>query len=464
MNNRLRLGVAGVAVVAVAALGYGLMQAGTIGQGPSQAPAPSQAPSPSHAPSPSAAQTDVAHFPVFPGPPRPVEAGTYDLGPEFPVSISFVVPAGWLSCVNNAGLLCPADGVGGVNIFIVTNVVADNCDEWTFRDPAVGPTVDDLVTAISSLPWSGVTPPTDVTVDGFRGKEFEVTEPSRSQCSRTDHPGYWETVHSGSAIGEAPGARTRLRILDVQGTRVVIAGYYLPGTTSSEDLAEINAIIDSVRIETSPSQAPSPSAAHTAAAFPGFPGAPRPVDAGTYGVGPDFPRAARPDFPVSISFVVPAGWLSCVNNAGFLCPADGVGAVQIFIFTNVAADPCDDGTLRDPPMGPTVDDLVTAISSLPWSAVTPPTDVTVDGFRGKEFEATASTTSPCVGRGDLADRVHRRSEGDFSPGVRNRLRILDVEGTRVVISGSYLPGTTSSQDLAEINAIIDSIRIEPPGG
>jgi hypothetical protein len=239
INKTVGIGIA-AAALAVAVLGYGLMQAGTLGQGPSQAP------------SPSAAQTDVAHFPVFSGPPRPVEAGTYDLGPEFPVSMSFVVPDGWLSCVNNAGLLCPADGVGGVNIFIVTNVVADNCNAWTFRDPPVGPTVDDLVTAVSSLPWSGITPPTDVTVDGFRGKEFEVTAPSRSQCSRTDHPGYWETVHGGSAIGEAPGARTRLRILDVQGTRVVIASYYLPGTTSSQDLAEINAIIDSIRIENDP--------------------------------------------------------------------------------------------------------------------------------------------------------------------------------------------------------------------
>jgi len=241
MNNRLRLGVAAVAVVAVAALGYGLMQAGTTGHGPSQAP------------SPSAAQTAVAHFPVFPGPPRPVDAGIYDLGPDFlgpdfPVSISFVVPAGWLSCANNAGLLCPADGVGGVNIFIVTNVVADPCDETTLRDPSVGPTVHDLVTAISSLPWSAVTPPTDVTVDGFRGKEFEVTAPTSSPCVGTDDFAMWATGLTDRATSVGPGERNRLRILDVQGTRVVITGSYLPGTTSLQDLDEINAIIDSVRI------------------------------------------------------------------------------------------------------------------------------------------------------------------------------------------------------------------------
>ena len=132
-----------------------------------------------------------------------------------------------------------------------TNVVADPCD-GTLRDPAVGPTVDDLVAAISSLPWSAVTLPTDVTVDEFRGKEFEVTAPPLLPCWGGDHPGWWDGVEtglSGQAIGQAPGSRTRLRIIDVQGTRVVIASSYLPATTSPEDVDEINAIVDSVRIE-----------------------------------------------------------------------------------------------------------------------------------------------------------------------------------------------------------------------
>lgn len=242
MNNQRRLALAAVAVAAVSALGYGVMQVETVGQGPSQAP------------SPSAAQTAAAHFPVFPGPPRPVDAGIYRLGPEspgpdLPVAITFVVPAGWLSCANNAGFLCPADGVGGVNIFSVTNVVADPCDETTPRDTPVGPTVDDLVTAVSSLPWAAITPPTDVSVDGFRGKEFEVTAPTRSPCVGMDDLAPWATTFTDGMGSLSPGERSRLRILDVQGTRVVIAGYYLPGTTSLQDLAEINAIIDSVRFE-----------------------------------------------------------------------------------------------------------------------------------------------------------------------------------------------------------------------
>jgi hypothetical protein len=260
MNKFVGFGLAAAAVVVAVFIGaqlFGSPSGGTGGPGDqhtvTQAPTATIGQGPSQAPGPSAAQTAVTQFPVFPGPPRPVDAGIYDLGPDFrgpdfPVTISFVVPAGWLSCANNAGLLCPADGVGGVDIFIVTNVVADPCDETTLRDPSVGPTVDDLVTAISSLPWSAVTPPTDVTVDGFRGKEFEVTAPNGSACAG-DAFAVWVATLNGRVHEVSPGERNRLRILEVQGTRVVIAGSYRPGTTSLQDLAEINAIIDSVRIE-----------------------------------------------------------------------------------------------------------------------------------------------------------------------------------------------------------------------
>jgi hypothetical protein len=238
MNKFVTIGLAAAAVAVAAFLGYQLLVGPNVGGPP---------PEPSVIPSAEPSQRPVL-FPVYPGPPQPVRAGIYELGPDFPVSISFVVPDGWLSCRNNAGLLCTADGRGGVNIFIVTNVVADPCDATTFRDPPVGPTVEDLVTAISSLPWSAVAPPADVAVDGFRGKEFEVTAPAISPCVGTDEFEMWVS-DTGGATNLGPGERNRLRILDVDGTRIVIAGYYLPGTTSAQDLAEINAIIDSIQIE-----------------------------------------------------------------------------------------------------------------------------------------------------------------------------------------------------------------------
>ena len=89
-NNRLRLAVAAVAVVAIAALGYGLMQAGTIGQGPSEAPSPSGAPSPSQVPSPSAGRRPPPISRYFLGHPALSMPGsmTWVPIPRVPISLS----------------------------------------------------------------------------------------------------------------------------------------------------------------------------------------------------------------------------------------------------------------------------------------------------------------------------------------------------------------------------------------
>ena len=53
---------------------------------------------------------------------------------------------------------------------------------WLHRsraaDPPVGPTVDDMATALAALsPFVLTKPPSDVTVDGFSGKHLELTVP-----------------------------------------------------------------------------------------------------------------------------------------------------------------------------------------------------------------------------------------------------------------------------------------------
>jgi len=59
-----------------------------------------------------------------------------------------------------------------------------------------------------------------------------------------------------------------------------------------------------------------------------------------------------------------------------------------------------------------------------------------------------------VGRGGYA------FYGYTAPGATEELWILDVEGTRLVISAVRSPGSPR-KDLAEQRAILDSIRIEP---
>ena len=142
---------------------------------------------------------------------------------------------------------------------------------------------------------------------------------------------------------------------------------------------------------------------------------------------------------------------------------------------NVVRQACRNHSPADPPVGPGVDDLATALANLaPFKVTSPPEDVTVDGYSGKHLEWTvpdlpydhegftecvdlnlASWMSPLLGpTGDNA------FSGSGGPGYREEFWILDVDGTRLVIEAGRSAGSPS-QDLAEQQAIIDSIRIQP---
>ncbi|MEZ0240177.1 MAG: hypothetical protein ACAH65_05210 [Chloroflexota bacterium] len=122
---------------------------------------------------------------------------------------------------------------------------------------------------------------------------------------------------------------------------------------------------------------------------------------------------------------------------------------------NVVRDPCgprDD--LLDPPPGPSVDDLVAAISGLAGFEATAPVEIIVDGFRGKELTVTAPQDAACT----FTWATPRRTNG-VGPGEVNLLRIVDVDGTRVVVAGAYHPEDPEhAENLAAIQQIIASVH------
>ena len=65
------------------------------------------------------------------------------------------------------------------------NIFSDPC-QWVEIDPQPGPSVDDLVAAFANVPSLNATAATDVTVDGFHGKQIEFTVPdyNEDECSR----------------------------------------------------------------------------------------------------------------------------------------------------------------------------------------------------------------------------------------------------------------------------------------
>jgi len=236
-NNIVRLGLAAAAVAVVAIVGINLL-----GPGPGPGSLPEATPTPSAAaPSPAATPQSL---PAVIG--SELTAGTYYL-PDFPVGVAFTVSGrGWQACsespVEQSLCYYPGEDFGGqLGFLIVSNVAADPCSPGeVLLDPPVGPSVDDLVTAISSLEGYEISIPIDTSVDGFSGKLMTVTAPSDSGCN-----GFAPWATEDRTTGMLPGETNVLRIIDVAGVRVMITTSFGPESLFA---AAFDEVLDSVQI------------------------------------------------------------------------------------------------------------------------------------------------------------------------------------------------------------------------
>lgn len=192
---------------------------------------------------------------------------------------------------------------------------------------------------------------------------------------------------------------------------------------------------------------------------------------GTYALDPDLDPATT----LRVTYDVPTeGWQGWIGAAKF----SDAGWVEVSVTTvsNLVTDGCRDHSWAVPSVGPTVRDLATALADLaPFRLTSPPEDVSVYGFHGTHLELTVPKDQPisdghfvgCAER-DLKSwvaAIDTGEEGDAfygytGPGFTEEFWILDVEGTRLMIETGHSPGTPR-EDLAELQDILDSIRIEP---
>lgn len=183
-----------------------------------------------------------------------------------------------------------------------------------------------------------------------------------------------------------------------------------------------------------------------------------PLTAGTY-------VAASP-FPKKITLTLPDGWYGNIGGpyAVFLSRVGPTAEVDFVILNEVYADPCHFDRGQNPLPGPGVDDLVAALASLPGMTVTTPVDVTVGGYHGKQVTMTAPASAdgctPLPGAGFRIWELPLGATNDMLPGQRQQVSVLDVDGTRVVLDVNGLE-QGSTKLTPEVQAIVDSIRIEP---
>ena len=166
-----------------------------------------------------------------------------------------------------------------------------------------------------------------------------------------------------------------------------------------------------------------------------------------------------------IMFTVPDGWAGFTGALSSIVLADkgndaGVGAGLLFgRGAWLVSDPCTKANHFIPPdvaVGPSVDDFAIALADHPLLDVTDPVDVTLAGYSGKYVDLQVpADISKC--------EVYRPFDpGLFAqgPGHRWHLWILDVDGLRFVVQSTDYAGT-SAKHRSELQAIVDSIKIEP---
>jgi hypothetical protein len=227
----------------------------------------------------------------------------------------------------------------------------------------------------------------------------------------------------------------------------------------------------------SPSASPSPSVALTsaspaAASHSASPevGPSNPASSSAAGAGTErlielagAPTVLEPTFP-DVLITLPDGW---TGIGGWAFHRANAIAVQFWNVDQVYGHPCQwEGTLTRP--GPTVDDLANALVDRPLRNATKPIGVTLDGYSGKYLEWSVPSDadfSKCdtdagvhyfeswTAHGGEGDRYHQ------GPGQVDRLWILDVRGSRVVIDAFSMPSAKAAQ-IDELLAVVNSINFE----
>jgi len=136
-------------------------------------------------------------------------------------------PGGW---VVDRGADGDPENYGSVGFWSVQAVVRDPCEGVTTYDP--GPGVRDLATALSGQKGVETTAPRPVTIDGRSGLYLEVRFPTDESriigCNSSEYH-LWRTDAGDYYGSDIAGTVSRLWILDVDGTRVVMVADTTPG-------------------------------------------------------------------------------------------------------------------------------------------------------------------------------------------------------------------------------------------
>lgn len=233
-----------------------------------------------------------------------------------------------------------------------------------------------------------------------------------------------------------------------------------------------------------PTPSPPPSSTPTPVTSPAsspavlYPSNEGPLVAGTYvstPFTPGHPAGACMDPPqpgcsdsagdsIRVTFTVPDGWAGILGAVWLAAEGSSAPSGATMGFGRggwLYGDPCltperiAANVTPDVPVGPSVDDFANALADHPLLDATDPVAVTLGGYSGKYVDLQLPS--------DLTGCEYRLWEpGIYAQGPNHRwhLWILDVDGVRLVVQTTDY-AQTSPQRRAELQAMVDSIQIEP---
>jgi hypothetical protein len=244
MSNTMRLGIAAAVVVIAAIIGFNYVNSNVGSDEPT--PTPTQTAIPTVEPPP-------VDFTGHPGEGAELDPGAYRITYASPVQVTITVPdepyeswpSAWYKALFDWGPWHQSNNAQ-LGFALVENLFEDPCaPELGMRAPAVGPTVDDLATAIVALPGVEVTGPSDVSMAGYSGQLIELNGIERSGGC-VEEPAMWVTTRGDPAALLSAGDRVRVWILDFAGTRLVV---WARESAAFTDQAALQALVDSIQIE-----------------------------------------------------------------------------------------------------------------------------------------------------------------------------------------------------------------------
>jgi hypothetical protein len=170
---------------------------------------------------------------------------------------SVEVPAGW-STLDGHFFVKDGGGVLGMSVWDVSRVPRDPC-HWKRTTSEVGPSVDDLVDALSSQLLRDATAPVDVTLAGHDGQYLELSVPDDrivtgdADFKGCDDPGNghndfvsWYGTDRGERFQQVAGQVDRVWVLDVEGQTLLVDATYSPDI-SAADREELDQVVASIR-------------------------------------------------------------------------------------------------------------------------------------------------------------------------------------------------------------------------